>query len=675
MKRLLFFFLGCLIMLPAVAEDEHPAIHIFYKDSTIVSFLKEQVDSISYIAQEENPFDIQIQRIHMKDSINDIIIEDVDSIVFTPPSYSYFWWATTGLTHKKTHTSAVLEGMAEGAIKSGDKIETGFYISEKGIPNKEKDSWWFKCGNLFGDFEKEVTSADGFVGGKSYKYQAYVSVNGIKHYGGIRHFELQHVSVVTHSSPKVEKSENYEYKYKALVEGDILHGHKDEIRAKGTVGFLYSTEDNPEIDLPNVKRVEGQYNEIGDFTATLDNLDFGTKYYYRAFVEIANTIYYGKTLSFGTPDKVMVTTREATDVGAASANLPYEVDMKMYDVLLKSGMDGIQYGYTADLDQLDESSYHILHNWYPDTEAHYSYVIPFTMLQPTTTYYYRAFAILDGERYYGNTQQFTTKEITVITYDAYDVLSTTACIEGEIMDKDAIIKGDVYGFYYSTTGDPAIDYDAKKIQKAFESGDNGRFKWTSTNLVPGTTYYCRAFVTYRNKVYLGNLKSFTTEDIGFIGELGLFELKGRVKSCTTNTIWGFTNTRTFNEYGMWQTYNGTKISSIYDYGISRDDYGRIIEGDYEGGGESFAYDEKGRITTYEEIYYDGGESHTYTYDNNDLLIKMHVEMLGMDAWYNDDYDETYSDYTFDSYGNWVSRIVHNPYVGSATETRKITYYK
>ena len=672
MRRLLFFLVCCILISSAIADNEQPAIHVFFKDGTMISFLREQVDSISYSATDKNPEKTQLQSIHLKESTNavDMVIEDIDSVVFTPPSY--FFWALTKTSYKETYLTATLQGFAGGKIKKGSSVETGFLISETDRPLNDEGAIKIVCGNSLGEFETTVTNEKyGFVGGRYYYFQAYNKVDGVKRYGLVKSFRLKPVNVTTLSSAKVYLADDNHYH--AIIKADIF-GDTDEIAQRGSrIGFYYGTEDDPRHETENVKEVEGTFDETKDIVAELDHLEHGTKYFYQAFVEIAQNIYYGGTEFFITDPLVEVITNDATDIGAASANTTYKVNVKMNKGQLKNGVVGIQFSTTDNLDQLDESSYFTLDNWSPDSEGKYSAY--FSKLKPKTTYYYRAFATIDGTRYYGNMKNFTTKNITVITYDASNITANTAHLEGELLDKDAINAGDKFGFYINTTGNPGPD-NARDVYGIFsEQQNNGKFYWDAPDLDPAVTYYYRAYITYYNITCWGDVKSFTTEgEQGFFGELGLFELKGHVKSYTYTTVWGSTLTRTFNNNGFWQTYNGTMISSIYDEGIKRDNYGRIIEGCYEGGGESWTYDEKGRGTSYTEVYYDGGETQTFTYDDNDLMIKKHVEMLGMDTYWNEDYDETYSDYILDSHGNWISRTVHNPHVGSVTETRQITYY-
>lgn len=158
------------------------------------------------------------------------------------------------------------------------------------------------------------------------------------------------------------------------------------------------------------------------------------------------------------------------------------------------------------------------------------------------------------------------------------------------------------------------------------------------------------------------------------GELGLFELRGPVKSCKLKARWGNTITRTFDEKGMWLTIDGKKISSFYGHGIKRDEKGRIVSGmmDSAENKEEYTYNENGTVAKYSLAYYDTTEEDEYTYDSDGNLVSKRVEEGGMEA--EGPYTENYEIIESDSHGNWTKRTVT---VGGqkSTETRQITYYE
>lgn len=157
------------------------------------------------------------------------------------------------------------------------------------------------------------------------------------------------------------------------------------------------------------------------------------------------------------------------------------------------------------------------------------------------------------------------------------------------------------------------------------------------------------------------------------GDLGIFELKGPVKSFVFKNQWGET-TRTFDKNGTWLTKDGQSLKQIYQSGIRRDKNGRIVKGimDSDGNGEEYYYNAKGWITKRTFHYYDTTQEDTYTYDANGNLLKMRVVEGGLDA--SEPYTEVYETLATDEFCNWTKRYSK---IGSekSIETRTITYYE
>lgn len=153
------------------------------------------------------------------------------------------------------------------------------------------------------------------------------------------------------------------------------------------------------------------------------------------------------------------------------------------------------------------------------------------------------------------------------------------------------------------------------------------------------------------------------------GELGIFELRGPVKSFVFKNQW-VTNTRTFDRNGKWLTHNGQTLRQVFPSGIRRDAQGRIIKGifDTDGNCEQYFYNEKGLITKRNYTFFDSLEEDTYTYDTNGNLLKMRVVESGVDA--SEPYTDVYTIITTDKYGNWTKRKTQKGEI----ETRVITYY-
>ena len=159
------------------------------------------------------------------------------------------------------------------------------------------------------------------------------------------------------------------------------------------------------------------------------------------------------------------------------------------------------------------------------------------------------------------------------------------------------------------------------------------------------------------------------EATGYVGELGLFELKGKVKKCT----WiydGWNVVRTFDENGFWKTNDGQSLSSIYPSGITRDSQKRITKGkmDADGNGETYAYNADGSKKSYNYAYFDEVNNETYKYDDKGVMTSM--TSAGPDG----EWKTSFTISKTDEHGNWTERKTKANDGSTSVEKRKIEYY-
>lgn len=154
------------------------------------------------------------------------------------------------------------------------------------------------------------------------------------------------------------------------------------------------------------------------------------------------------------------------------------------------------------------------------------------------------------------------------------------------------------------------------------------------------------------------------------GELGIFNLRGPVKSFKWKYVHGESDTYTFNEDGFWIGKNGQSVKKLYYGGIERDKKGRIIVGHFDYYEEYFTYNEKG-IVTNESC---DGVSTEKIYNSDGFEVKevvVYPPEMGAD---DDAEGETkIFDYTIlevDEVGNWTKRKCRQ-----GIDTRTIEYFK
>jgi len=135
-----------------------------------------------------------------------------------------------------------------------------------------------------------------------------------------------------------------------------------------------------------------------------------------------------------------------------------------------------------------------------------SFEVLISNLQPTSTYYVRAYASTEQGTTYSEQSSFTTTALlpSVTTTAATQITSRTARVGGTITDSgsDVIIDR---GICYAVT--PFPDLRNSCISTA---GDLGAFSVNLSNLETGTNYYMRAYAKNRFGTAYGNQLAFIT---------------------------------------------------------------------------------------------------------------------------------------------------------------------
>ena len=145
------------------------------------------------------------------------------------------------------------------------------------------------------------------------------------------------------------------------------------------------------------------------------------------------------------------------------------------------------------------------------TPASGAYTVELTGLQMNTTYYVRAYATTDAGISYGEVKSFTTANIGVITSDVTNVTTSTAVCGGEVIANSEIT---FRGIYWGTSADFIHNI------MMYPATDGAEYTVELTGLKPNTTYYVKAYATFNNNEYYGEVKSFTTLDYEYV-DLGL----------------------------------------------------------------------------------------------------------------------------------------------------------
>lgn len=190
-----------------------------------------------------------------------------------------------------------------------------------------------------------------------------------------------------------------------------------------------------------------------------------------------------------------------------------------------------------------------------------------TGLEINTTYYVRAFAVTNGETYFGEQQSFTTKNgIPILTTaEVTDIESIWALGGGTMLD-DGGLSIDELGICWGTSPNPTFEGS-----HAISNVNSGSFTVEMTNLTPNTTYYVRTYATNSHTTAYGNEITFVTAPAptwpnGILP--GLFSVsatkqvqfsQGNLQYKASSNVWRFAD----NQYDFVGEANAN-ISETYD---------------------------------------------------------------------------------------------------------------
>lgn len=242
---------------------------------------------------------------------------------------------------------------------------------------------------------------------------------------------------------------------------------------------------------------------VGAFTVNLINLSPGLTYYYRAYAINSAGTCYGTVLQFTTSAVCpTVTTSTASSVGSTTAvaggNISTDGGAPVTNrgIVISNTNTNPAIGAGTTLSSGSGSG---------------NFTINVTNLEPGTTYYVRAFATNSVNTCYGSVVQFTTANVcpAVTTTTASSIASTTAVSGGNVTSSGGatvIARGVVIS---ATNTSPSLGSGT-----TFTSGTGtGAFSTNLVGLLPGTTYYVRAYATNSVGTCYGSVMQFTTNAV------------------------------------------------------------------------------------------------------------------------------------------------------------------
>ena len=193
-------------------------------------------------------------------------------------------------------------------------------------------------------------------------------------------------------------------------------------------------------------------------------------------------------------------TVEAKNVSAISAVLAGKANLS--STVASDLKVGFQYSKSAGILPSDSTTIEAT-----DADASYNYTAAITGLAPETKYYFRSFVCQNGQDTYGETMEFTTKDVSSLleTKDASAVEATKATMNAKLDLTDVQYKSLAYGFLWGTS-ESALNTD----YKCTEISDNA-ISAALTNLSHKTQYWYKAYVKLDSQTFYGEVKTFTTD--------------------------------------------------------------------------------------------------------------------------------------------------------------------
>ncbi|MBO4427502.1 MAG: Ig-like domain-containing protein [Bacteroidales bacterium] len=143
-----------------------------------------------------------------------------------------------------------------------------------------------------------------------------------------------------------------------------------------------------------------------------------------------------------------------------------------------------------------------------DADASYNFSAGISCLEPNTKYFFRSFIHQREQFTYGETKEFTTRELSSLlnTEDVSSISAISAKLNATVDMTDVQCGNKLFGFYYGTS--PEV-LDTIPIVV----GDGRTISANVTSLLPSTPYHCQAFVLVDKKEYKGASVDFTTKDL------------------------------------------------------------------------------------------------------------------------------------------------------------------
>ena len=240
---------------------------------------------------------------------------------------------------------------------------------------------------------------------------------------------------------------------------------------------------------------------MGAFAATLTDLSPNQVYSFRAYAINSKGTSYGETLTFKTDVALpVVEFTGCSDVTSSSAVVSGKVTDHGGETVSETGF---LYGTTPVLDPSTASRVKSAYNGD-------SFSFTLSGLTRAQNYYVQPFATNSKGTSYGDVTMFTTlPSLPIVTTNDVTAITDNSAMSGGVVADDGGGEILAKGVVCSKLKNPTID----SMSKTDEGIGIGSFTSTLSELVPGTTYYVRAYATNAAGTSYGEEKEFRTTGV------------------------------------------------------------------------------------------------------------------------------------------------------------------
>lgn len=393
---------------------------------------------------------------------------------------------TTNNVTDVTATTAVCGGNISSS-GNGSVTARGICWNLTGTPTLDNNINFTTDGTGIGSF---VSSLTGLIEGTQYFVVAYATNETGTSYGEVKSFttvDINAPSVTTISASNITTSS-------ATAGGNVIDGGGLDVTQRGV---CWNISANPTLENSIGQTTDG--TGTGSFVSTINGLDPGTVYYYRAYALNIEGTGYGEVKQFTTTGISLpsVTTNTVTNILQTTATSGGNV---VSDGNSAVTVRGVCWSTSVNPTITD--------NHTTNGTGTGIFVSNITGLGSSTTYYVRAYATNGVGTAYGAQVSFVTlPDIIlpgVITSEATNTTQTTA-VSGGNVTSDGGGAVTARGVCWSTSSNPTLSNSYTT-----NGSGTGVFISNITGLTAYTLYYVRAYATNEAGTSYGNQITFNT---------------------------------------------------------------------------------------------------------------------------------------------------------------------